>query len=47
VQAFSKAEATVIDIAVQECCDIIHSIMAVGLEKHSLASGLDHALEDN
>ncbi|DBB18273.1 TPA: hypothetical protein ACH3X3_003234 [Trebouxia sp. C0006] len=33
LQAFNKAEATEIDIAVQECCDIIHSIMAVGLEK--------------
>lgn len=33
LQAFNKSEATEIDIAVQECCDIIHSIMAVGLEK--------------
>lgn len=33
LQAFNKAEATDIDIAVQECCDIVHSIMAVGLEK--------------
>lgn len=33
VQAFTKTEATEISIAVQECCDIVQAIMAVGLEK--------------
>lgn len=33
LQGFNKSDATEVDIAVQECCDIIQSIMAVGLEK--------------
>ena len=33
LQAFNKVEAVEINIAAQECCDIIRSIMAVGLEK--------------
>ena len=33
LQAFNKAEAVEINIAAQECCDIIQSVLAVGLEK--------------
>ena len=33
MQAFNKAEAVEINIAAQECCDIIQSVLAVGLEK--------------
>ncbi|KAL3141050.1 hypothetical protein ABBQ32_005560 [Trebouxia sp. C0010 RCD-2024] len=33
LQAFDKTDAVEIDIAVQECCDIIQAIMTVGLEK--------------
>lgn len=33
LQAFDKKDAVEIDIAVQECCDIIQAIMTVGLEK--------------
>ena len=33
LQTFDKADAVEIDIAVQECCDVIQAIMTVGLEK--------------
>lgn len=33
VQAFTKTEDVEISIAVQECCDIVRAIMAVGLER--------------
>lgn len=33
LQAFDKTDAIEVDIAVQECCDIIQAIMTVGLEK--------------
>ena len=33
LQGFNKSDATEVDIAVQECCDIIQAIMTIGIEK--------------
>ena len=33
LQDFSKKEKEVIDVAVEECADIVRSVLAVGLEK--------------
>lgn len=33
MQAFTKAEAVEISIAAQECCDIVQTIMKVGVER--------------
>lgn len=33
LQGFDKKDAVEVDIAVQECCDVIQAIITVGIER--------------